>query len=57
VDEQGNGPLHYLMSVFKKNNLEAVKIGQLLMDTCANPNLMNKHGVTPLQLAVKRTVV
>ena len=49
--------MHYLMAVFRKNNLEAVKMGYLLIEAGANVNLQNASGITPLQLAVKRSIL
>jgi ankyrin repeat protein len=66
-DHIGNGPLHYLVPVFKKNVMEAIKIAYLLLEAGiayritniigAEPNLSNDSGYTPLQLAVKKSVL
>jgi len=47
-DIEGNTPLHYSLVSFKP---EVVK---LLLDANANPNLQNKRGETPLDVAKKQ---
>lgn len=53
-DRSGNSALHHLVPIFRKNKMEAAKIGQLLLDAGAEPNLFNDSGYTPLQLAIKK---
>jgi ankyrin repeat protein len=53
-DRNGNSPLHRLVNVFQKNPIEAAKIGQLLLEAGAEPNLFNEQGFTPLHLAIRK---
>lgn len=41
VDKRGNGPLHYLIPLFKRSTQEATRIGNLLLECGCNPNLRN----------------
>ncbi|CAD8174628.1 unnamed protein product [Paramecium octaurelia] len=54
-DKKGNGPLHNLIPSFKKNLQEATRIGHLLIERGADPNLKNINNNTPLHLAIKKS--
>ncbi|CAD8170472.1 unnamed protein product [Paramecium pentaurelia] len=54
-DKKGNGPLHNLIPSFKKNLQEATRIGHLLIERGADPNLRNINNNTPLHLAIKKS--
>jgi len=47
--------LHNLIPSFKKNLQEATRIGHLLIERGADPNLRNINNNTPLHLAIKKS--
>ena len=49
VDEYGNKPIHDASAT-------GVDEVQVLLDTNADPNCVNKHGETPLHLAIGKTI-
>ncbi|KRX05560.1 Ankyrin repeat-containing domain [Pseudocohnilembus persalinus] len=54
TDNEGNAPLHYLMTIYHRNYKMSEKICQLLLHYGANPNLKNDEGFTPIHLAAKK---
>lgn len=53
-DMNGNASLHYLFMIFNKNPAEARRIGQLLLEYHADPNLENEDGWSPIHLATNK---
>ncbi|KRX10961.1 Ankyrin repeat-containing domain [Pseudocohnilembus persalinus] len=53
-DGEGNTPLHYLFAIFNKDPTEAQKLGDLLLQNKADPNLTNQDGWSPIHIAVKK---
>lgn len=43
------------MPLFKRSIGEATKIGYLLIESGANPNLFNMNHNTPLHMAIKKS--
>lgn len=46
--------MHILFKIFDNNPKEAAKIGDLLLQNGAHPNLLNKGRWSPLHVAAKK---
>ena len=53
-ENEGNTPLHQLISIYSKNELDSFKILKILLKHNANPNALNNNGLTPLLLAISK---
>ena len=53
-DNEGNTPMHQLISIYSKNDITSYKLMKLLITNGANPNSLNSQDYTPLLLAVKK---
>lgn len=54
TDQDGNSPLHYILSAFSKDPKYAAKIATLILQYGGDTNLRNDDGWCPIHLAVKR---
>jgi ankyrin repeat protein len=53
-DSEGNTPLHQLISIYSKNELDSFKIMKILLENKADPNSTNSNDLTPFLLAIKK---
>ena len=54
TDNEGNTPLHQLMSIYTKNKEISLKLLKTLIINGANPNSLNFQELSPLLLAIKK---
>lgn len=54
TDNEGNTPLHQLISIYSKNEMDSFKILKVLVTNGADPNISNQFGLPPLLLAIKK---
>ncbi|CAI2361336.1 unnamed protein product [Moneuplotes crassus] len=53
-DNEGNTPLHQLISIYSKNELQSLNLLKILVKNKADCASRNNLGLTPLMLAIKR---
>lgn len=53
-DSEGNTPLHQLISIYSKNEIDSFKIMKLLLENNVDPNAINSNDLTPFLLAIKK---
>lgn len=56
-DPEGNGPLHYISTIFARDLEKSAKIMMKLLEFGANPNAKNLDLWSPIHLAVKKEQV
>ncbi|KAL4442297.1 hypothetical protein ABPG74_005638 [Tetrahymena malaccensis] len=54
LDKEKNSCMHILFKVFENNPKEAAKIGDLLLENFADPNILNQNKWSPLHIAAKK---
>lgn len=54
TDNEGNTPLHYIMTIFHKDPIYSCRICDLLLAFRADPNLKNNDGWAPIHLIARR---
>ncbi|KAL4503288.1 hypothetical protein ABPG72_000894 [Tetrahymena utriculariae] len=54
ADNEGNTPLHYIMTIFHRDKSYSSKICDLLLQFRADPNIKNKDGWAPIHLVARR---
>lgn len=54
TDNEGNTPLHQLISIYSKNEFDSLKLLRILINNNAVWNFTNLAGLTPFLLAIKR---
>ncbi|KAL4479491.1 hypothetical protein ABPG72_011813 [Tetrahymena utriculariae] len=54
LDKEKNSCMHILFKVFENNPKEAARIGDLLLENFADPNILNQNKWSPLHIAAKK---